>query len=432
VAKQATLAVAEKSSVMSSITSVGKILSPSAVLEMRRLKSEAESLLNKGNKNLTRSELKRVDVLLAQMSAIKESGITDDDYNRNYAEALAIEINGSEARRNELHNVMFRTFLKGRTHSEVIEAAEQRADSNPLLAGAQALAYPDGAAGGFLVPMQFRNAVQEGLAQTDALFNPRVCTVINEPDYTLRPLQLPGWDLSTIKAVKVGEAQRHYTDVVPGFTQKLLNKFTYRLSLGASMEWEEDQAAFETASAAMGRAYGVGFARAIGEDLITGDGTTGPSGILEGLSSTMTTANAGKLVAEDFNNVFFAVNPVYRSSPRCAWLMNDAAYKQVRNAQDDDHRPLIDIEGGVERIMGRPVYNCPSLPTSGTGSFCVFGDLSYYVVHVSSMLMRRSLQAEGFVEAGLALYNGLMMADAVLLDPTGGVKPPVVAATLHA
>jgi len=82
-------------------------------------------------------------------------------------------------------------------------------------------------------------------------------------------------------------------------------------------------------------------------------------------------------------------------------------------------------------LLGKPVYLCPSLPASGTGSFCVFGDLSYYIVHTSSMMLRRSLQTPGFVENGLALFKGLMMADAVLFDPTGGSKPPVVAATLH-
>ena len=71
------------------------------------------------------------------------------------------------------------------------------------------------------------------------------------------------------------------------------------------------------------------------------------------------------------------------------------------------------------------------LGTQAPGSFCVFGDLSHYTVHTSTMFMRRRTQTEGFVENDKALFTGLMMADAILLDPTDGAMPPVVAAAVH-
>jgi len=410
-------------------------LSPSALIELQRLDRELRSITEPNGKpaapgTLPGSQRKRVDAILGQMAAIRSTGITDDDFLRAKAEAFGLEINGSETRRQEAHENLFRMFLSGVDDSKILH--EQRTN-NDFLAGSATPAYTSGSAGGFLVPMKFSQSVAEGLAQTDALFDEKVCTVVQEDGFVLNPLQLPGWDLSTIKATKVGEASQHNSDVIPATTQKLLNKFTYRLSLGASMEWEEDQRAFDTALAAMGRAYGVGFARAIGQDLISGDGSTGPSGIIHGLSTAVTTNAAGVVVADDIANVFFAVDPVYRGSAKCAWLMNDAAYELVRKAKDSNNRPLISVESGINKLYGKPVYTCPSLPTTaGTaGSFCVFGDLSHYVVHLSTMMLRRSLQTPGFVENGLALYKGLLMADAVLLDPTGGNTPPVVAAALH-
>jgi HK97 family phage major capsid protein len=190
----------------------------------------------------------------------------------------------------------------------------------------------------------------------------------------------------------------------------------------------------------MARAYGVGFGRGIGAALINGDGSTGPTGILHGLSSAYTTTTAGgnKIVADDITAVYFSVNAIHRAAPKCAWLMNDAAYQLVRNATDNQGRPLLRIEDDKMILMGKPVYISPSLPTYnpslGTqqpGTFCVFGDLAHYVVHCSTMFMRRNLQATGYVEAGKALYTGLQMVDGILFDPSASGAPSVVAAALH-
>jgi hypothetical protein len=61
------------------------------------------------------------------------------------------------------------------------------------------------------------------------------------------------------QSFKVNEASQRCSDVVPGTTQQLLNKYTYRLSLGASLEWEEEDH-LSSASACAGRAA-VSFAR---------------------------------------------------------------------------------------------------------------------------------------------------------------------------
>jgi HK97 family phage major capsid protein len=411
-----------------------KTISPSAVLEIRRLNQQLSNLMAKPG--LTRGEAKRADVLIAQISAIKDAGITDDEYRLAHAEALGIEIHGSAIRAREAHEKIFKMFVSGRSESEIATAITENRD---FQAGQQTPSFTQGLSGGVLVPTSVQKSISEGLAAVDPLLDPEVCTVVQEPDFSLQPLQLPGWDLSTIQAAKVTEALQHGSDVIPGVTQKLLNKYTYRLSLGASLEWEEDQRVFDRAMAAMGRAYGIGFARAIGYDLINGDGSTAPSGILQGLPSTVTTANAGKIVADDITGVYFSVNKIYRASEKCAWLMNDAAYKLVRQATDDNGRPLINMVGDSEQLMGKPVYICPSLPdynaslgTQAAGSFCVFGDLSHYTVHVSTTYLRRRLQLPGYVENGKALFTGLIMADAALHDPTDGSMPPVVAATLRA
>lgn len=417
-----------------------KSLSPSAALEVKKLLDEAEALLKKGERqgSLTRDERKQVDVKLARVSAIKAAGITDSDYQRYRADVLGHQIDADGSRAAAAHEALFERFMRAK-NSGVIESIETELRANDYFAGTQSISYTEGPVGGFLVPQSFSKNLAEGLAAVDPLLNPDVCTVVTENDFRLPPFQLPGWDLSTIAAVKVNENVQHAPDTVPGTTQKLLNKYTYRLSLGASFEWEDDQRTFSNAMAAMARAFGIGFARGIGADLVNGNGITGPAGILTGApDSGVIAANSGKLVLDDFTNVLFSVNAIYRASPKCAWLMNDAAYKLARNATDSSGRPLMDFMTGAPFILGKRVYITPSLPNynaslgeQNPGSFCIFGDLSYYHVHNTTLMLRRRLETPGYVENGKALYTGLMSADAILHDPTNGALPPIVSARLH-
>jgi HK97 family phage major capsid protein len=404
-----------------------KTLSPTAVLEIRRLKNEIETTL--ARPNLTRADGKRVDGLIAQISAIKEAGLTDSDFQRARADEIGAQISAEEQRAHAAHDKVFRMFVTGKKDDEIEQELRTNHD---LLSGAETISYSSGSQGGVLVPQTFQENVALGLAQVDPLLDPTVTTVVPSDSLVLRPLQLPGWDLSAVKAERVNETVQHSSDVVPEVDQKLLNAFSYRLTLGASLEFEQD--VFDSAMARMAQAFGIGFSRGIGADLVNGDGSTGPQGVLTGATdSGVKTANAGKLVLADFNDIYFSVNKIYRASKKCAWLLSDPVYKMARNAVDGSQRPLINIVDDKETILGKPVYVCPSLevnPSIGGGKI-VFGDLSHYVVHVSTMYLRRRLQVLGYIEYGKALYTGIMRADAVVHDPTGGDMPPIVYATLH-
>jgi HK97 family phage major capsid protein len=410
------------------------MMTPAAMREAFALQTHATRIASQSV--VTRSDAKKIDELLARIANLKQIGYSSDEMRQHIGTELAKEIGGSGVRAREAHEHLFRMFFSKKDDSEIAAAIAENRD---FQAGQTTPAFTQGVSGGFLVPISFQRNVAEGLAAVDPLLNPAICNVVQESDFTLCPLQLPGWDLSTIAAVKVTEAAQQGTSVAPGLTQQLLNKYTYRLSLGASLEWEEDQRAIDSAMAAMGRAFGIGFARGIGADLVNGDGATAPQGIVPGAAdSGVTTTNQGKLALGDFTNVFYAVNKAYRESNKAAWLVNDVVAKMISNCVDDQHRPLFPVVDGVTQILGKPVYVTPSLPaynaslgTQAAGSFCVFGDLSHYTVHVSTMYLRRRLQLPGYVENAKALFTGLLMADAAVQDPTDGALPPIVTARLH-
>lgn len=405
-------------------------MTPAALKEVFQIQREIDGLL--AQPHISGEQRKRADLLMSKIANLRDMGMSTDEAHR----ALAVEFGKEIEQRDEnaaAHEDLFKRYLRGDADYEI----ERRATT--LVAGTQSILYTTGQNGGFLVPTKFYEAAAEGLALTDPLLDASIVTLIQEPDFSLRPIVLPGWDLSGVVAHKIGETSTYTSEAIPSITSELKNGFTYRVAFDASLEFDEDAKAFGNPYAALGRATGIALARSTGQDLVTGNGTTAPQGILTGAAdSGYTTANAGKVVLEDFTEVFYSLNKAYRNSPKAAWLVSDAVAKMISNAKDNNNRPLFPVEDGVVRVLGKPVYVAPSLPaynaslgTQAPGSFAVFGDLSHYYVHASNILMRRQLQVPGLIEYGKCRYLAMQRVDAVLHDPTDGALPPIVSARLH-
>jgi len=326
-----------------------------------------------------------------------------------------------------------------RFFSDLFKGKENR----QLQEGTQSITFTAEAEGGALVPQEFNDDIVHGMAQYDPLLNSDVVTLIESPDFALRPFTIPGWDMSTFAATQVAESGRQIGAglvggaPLPTISGKILNGYKFKASLPATLELEEDS--FQPLMKLMQSAYSIGFARGIGAALVTGSGSGAPQGVLTGAgSSGVTTASNGVLVLNDFENVYFSVNRYHRAAPKCAWLMNDTVYQMTRKAVDSVGNPLIKLHKDKEMIMGKPVYIAPSLPAynpslgvQANGSFCIFGDLAHMFVRVSKMVVKRQWQLPGYVENGMALYTGIMRADSKVFDPTLGGAPPIVYANLH-
>ncbi len=376
-----------------------KYLTP-AQQEIRAALNEADEISQRSE--ITKRDESRLAYLFAKVKAVS---------NANGV------VTGSECQR------FFAQFLKT---GEVRQLQE----------GQQTLTYSAGAEGGYLVPQAFHDEVIHGMAQFDPLLNKDVVTLIESGDGSLKPYTIPGWDLSTFAATKVAENIQQVGGVPPTVSGTILNGYKYSASLPASIEIEED--AFQPMQALIQQAYSIGFARGIGVDLAIGNGTTAPQGVLTGAADSGVTCEASNSVdLNDIENVYFKVNRFHRASPKCAWLMNDATYQLVRKAHDSVGNPLLKVIKDKEVLMDKPVLISPSLPTynpslgiQAPGSFCVFGDLSHVFVRVSRLSVQRLWQLPGYVENGMALYKGVMRADAKVFDPTSGGTAPIVSARL--
>ena len=396
--------------------------------EIRSSIAEADRLTKKPS--LSRNDRDRFTFLLSKLSLLK-AGLSADEFRQQHINKLRIR-EGELAvdfrrERTQLtpEERLFRAFLNG-------NEAEQRdlVTNNPQLS-------PIATTGGSFVPLSFWSDVVEAMAQVDPLTAIQNVSLIQEPSLAMRPLQIPAWDLTTITSEQVTESSdAPSTDfITPTASGKLVGGFMHRLNLVASFEFDEDS--FKPVVELLARAYGVGFARGISAQLVNGTGSGEPQGIATfAADSSVTNANPGKLVLEDFLNIYFSVNRIYRVSPKCAWVMGDSVYKLVRKSQDDSKRPLLDVTQDGETLLGKKVLVSPSLdtnpflnPSLGPDKI-IFGDLSHFYVRLSELQINRSVAGVGLIEKGLCLYQGLMRADSWLCDPSGGGVPPIIYANV--
>jgi HK97 family phage major capsid protein len=417
-------------------------LSNAAVREIFSLQTEAENLLRASN--VSHAEQKRADIIISRIASIRATGRSSDELNQTLAGEMARELGAPAPQFRSAQTAETRAYKRW-LHGASTESVAREMRASTFVTSAEntpTIGYSAGDNLGFIVPMQYHADIIEGMKLTDPLLDDDVVTVVRESDYSLRPLQIPGWDLSSVAAVKVGEVTQESAATIPTLNQPLLNKFGFRVAFDMSQEFEEDALTSYGSDpvAALSRAQGIAIARGVGADLVIGDATSAPQGIVTGATdSGIVTASTGSIVHDDLSNVFYSVNRVYRNSPKCGWLVSDAVEKQIRNAKDSNNRPLFPTSDGVLQIFGKPVHVCPSLPnynaslgTQKAGSFCVFGDLSHYVVHASAVLQRRFTQSPGLIEYGKVRFHSLILVDAVVNDPTSGASAPIVSARLKA
>jgi len=400
-------------------------LSNQCVLEVQRLTVRAEQL-GRG----TQSERVQANALLSRAKNLREVGLSSDEIREKYTAAIGEEIGAKQSK----YGKEFRDYMTGR-----ITDVEYR----DFLAGGESITYTLGSSGGFFVPQSFYYEAIEALANTDPLLDEKNVSLIKNLRLTANPITVPGWDLSGISSSQVGEGIQQTPGTVPQFSAKNLAGWMHRVSLAGTIEWEQD--AFDMAMTLMARAYGVGFARGIGKQLVTGTGVGQPQGLLTGAANsgytTVTASVAGTtpLKYNDISAIYNSVDRVYRASKKCAWVMNDVTYTQVRNAVDNSGRPLLDMAEDKEELFGKPVLISPSMPSGPGSQGIVFGDLSHFFVRLSAMTIQRNWQVGGTagnVERGEAIYHGRQRADSVVFDPSRATSPatgtpPIVFAVLH-
>ncbi|WP_288985792.1 phage major capsid protein [uncultured Pseudoalteromonas sp.] len=173
---------------------------------------------------------------------------------------------------------------------------------------------------------------------------------------------------------------------------------------------------------------GMRIGRTSEDAFINGTGTSMPHGIL-------TDTTAGKvgvsgqtsiITLDDLIDLEHSVDPAYRRSAQCGFMMNDSTIKVVKKLKDTQGRPLWlpGIEASEPNtILGKAYATNQHIPAMAANAKSVlFGDFSKYIVRdVSQMLFFRFTDS-AYSRKGQVGFLAFMRTGGRCIDVGGAVK----------
>jgi HK97 family phage major capsid protein len=291
-------------------------------------------------------------------------------------------------------------------------------------------------AGGNLVPTSFYDRLMAHLIEVSAILRSGA-TVLNTSSG--EQLQVPKTTGHSTALLTAEAGTISASD--PAFGMATLGAYKYGVLIQVSRELVDDSGVDLEGYLAMqaGRALG----NALGADLITGNGSskptgilnnttlgaTGPTGVSGGLGPTSATANSGGDLLWD---LFYSVIAPYRESSAATWIVRDATMAVLRKIKDTTGQYMFQpslVAGTPDTLAGKAILTDPFVPAIATGAkSIIFGDMSQYFVRmVGGVRFERS---DDFAfSTDLITFRALIRGDGILVDQTGAVKHFIGAST---
>ncbi len=403
---------------------------------LSQLVAEANELSQRSS--LTKQQEKRYDFCLAGISLLKSGAANAEEFRRANINAKLIE--AGERR------VAFTDPTLPIERRKLLDAYRQIArgvELRVLEAGNGTVTHTALSGGGAFVPIEYFNGeFQHAVATIDPLFDKNVVTYLETESGATAALPLTN-DTDT-DAVVITENTKDSATDLGAITQALTDTFSYRTpKIFTSIEFNQDGLADYNVNL-LERFFVERIARGVGEDLIVGNGSGKPKGLVPSLEAVGVipvtaqgssgndgiTGNNGSnsIGSDDLSALFTSVQARYRSSPKAAWLFNDNTFQFLAGLKNKFGGLVFD-ELRLEKptLFGKPVYVSPSIANIGAGNIpVVFGDLSHWLTrHVKdSSYVRNYREIPGAVEYGVTAWAAFARYGGQLLM-SNGTRPAI-------
>jgi HK97 family phage major capsid protein len=286
----------------------------------------------------------------------------------------------------------------------------------------RALSKGTATAGGNTVPTSFRALLWEHLVETATLMGggATVWTTDSGENFEV-PITL------THGAAAAAAEAAALAGTDPTFSKRTLGAFKYGQLIKVSRELVEDTGV--DLEGYLARAVGRNIGNAFGAKLISGAGTTEPTGIT--VSSTLGVTGAASVVGvpnlDNLIDLFYSVTPPYRNQSSAKWLMKDSTAAVVRKFREGSGtgaylwQPSV-IAGQPDLLLSKPVLTDPNVAATGLAAKSVlFGDLSAYAVRVVNGIKFERSDEFAF-DTDQITFRATIRGDGLLIDQTGAVK----------
>lgn len=267
-------------------------------------------------------------------------------------------------------------------------------------------------AGAAAVPTGFLPELQRYLEENSAVLNagPRFIDTDSGEDITVP--RVTGYGSAALTAETSAATASDDT-----FGTATLNAYKYVAYVQVSRELIEDSG-FDIVSY-IAEDAGRKLGNAVGVDLVTGNGSSKPQGIVAGASAAVTASSAA-LTVDNLIDLMHSVVTGYRRNG--VWLMKDSTVAYVRKLKDTTNNYLwqpSNIAGVPDTLLGKPVFSDPNVAAVGTGNKSVaFGDpKSYFVRRVNGVRFERS--DDYAFNQDLATFKAVVRMDGKLVHANG-------------
>lgn len=260
--------------------------------------------------------------------------------------------------------------------------AEERAVLRQSKSEVRAQVTGTGSAGGFTVPTELLNQIEISMKATGPMYDGSVVTEMVTASGN--PLTLPTIDDTARTPVAHTEADvvtdDGSADVV--FGKKDLGAYSFD-SKWIRWSWELDMDSIFAMEQVIGGLLGEALGRIANTQLTTGNGTTSANGVVTASTLGKTAASATAITADEVIDLLHSVDPAYRSSPKAAFMCNDATVAALRKLKDSSGQyiwQMGDITKGVPAtLLGQKVHVNQAMASIATAQkVMLFGDLGKY------------------------------------------------------
>jgi HK97 family phage major capsid protein len=394
---------------------------------------------------LSGQEERRNAWLLASISALKQGGTTlaELDAEQHNERAIAAGLPTVEARKK---------LTEEEARATAFQALVARGEQRDMVEGAPMLTQLGTYTGlGYFIPTGFFPTLFRALKAHDALFDEDAVTVIKSK--TGAPFAVPLASDTEHTASVVSEAGSQSSVDFDSTSHATLGAYSYATDrYVVSSESFQDLDSAVSVTALANEFFQDKLARGIGADLVNGNGTGKPLGLIPSLEANgapiVTAAGssgndggagtgANSLGTADLSSAISQLDQAY-FGPKTAWMMNRATLATLSGQLDKYGNivRLVEYVGGVPTIFGIHVKICPSLDSIGASKVpVVLGDFRYWATRLvtadEGIGLKVYTEAPGLIERGNVGIRCFMRADGDLLWNDSGSPSPFILVRNH-
>ena len=297
------------------------------------------------------------------------------------------------------------------------KALELRRDPNRGPISYRNLVTTVAASGGSLTPTDFYDQLLAHLIEVSGLLQagPTILSTAGGES-----LQIPRTTAHSTGALTAQVGSITETD--PAFAVVTLTAFKYATLISVARELLDDSGVdlVSYLGVECGRALG----NAFGADLVTGTGTSQPTGLVANstLGVTGATGVSGLPNYSNLVDLEYSVIAPYRQSRSCYWMAADKTIGGFRKILDSQNRPIWEpsmVLGSPDLLLGKPLVADPYIPATATSAKSVFfGDFAQFFVRlVGPVRFERSDDYQ--FNTDLVTFRAVIRGDGTLVDRTG-------------